>query len=234
MTSLIPEGFLTLQKAAEKLTSALYSGKPERAIVRQYREKGLDGADGDAIDDAISKIWSAVDRDKLHALVFSASRSEPLGLPSDLSQGIPLLRNSRGGNLRFLRPSNKNFEEFSRRFGPDLSVVSVVFRETEINRLARALLQARRRKISAARTSRRGRPSRRNDVKPIIYEIVAQRKWHPTQSLKTLTREVNHRGKWMNDVSDDTVERALSEIHRETGDRRFERVRQVRNTVSHH
>jgi hypothetical protein len=230
VTSLIPEGFLPIRKAAEKLASALYSGEPDRAIVAQYREREFDVADGDAIDHAISKIWSAVDRDKLHALVFSAARPEAVTLPSNLSRGIPLLRSPRGGNFTFLRPSNENFAEFSRRFGCDLSAVSVIFRETEINRLARALLRARRRKVSTAGTKKRGRPSRQCDVKPIIHEIIAQHKWSPTQSLKALTKEVNRRGKWLDDVSDETVDRALSEIHGETGDRRFERVRQVAGT----
>lgn len=227
MTNLIPEGFLTVRNAAERIASALYSGQPDRPIVTQFRDQGLDVADGEAIENAISKIWSAVDRNKVHALVFNAARPEPISLPSSLSKGIPLLRSPRGGNLTFLRHRNPSFGEFANRFGSDLGTVSVVFRETEINRLARTLFRARRRKISAAGPKKRGRPSRKSDVKPIIQEIVDKHKWLPTQSLKALTREVNRRGKWPDDVSDETVDRVLGEIHGETGDRRFERVRRA-------
>jgi hypothetical protein len=223
LTNLMPEGFLTVRGAAEKIASALYAGEPDRSSVTQHRAQGFDVADGEAIDDATSKIWNAVDRNKVHALIFNATRPEPMKVPSSLSKAIPLLRSPRGGNLAFLRHRNPSFGEFVSRFGSDLGTVSVVFRETEINRLARILLQARRRKISAAEPTKRGRPSRRIDVKPIIREIVEKRKWLATQSLKTLTREVNRRGKWPGEVSDETISRALGEIHSETGDRRFDR-----------
>ena len=75
LTNLIPEGFLTVRGAAEKIASALYAGEPNRPIVTQHRDQELNVADGEAIDEATSKIWSAVDRNKLDALIFNPAQS---------------------------------------------------------------------------------------------------------------------------------------------------------------
>ena len=97
MTNLMPEGFLTVRNAAEKIASALFAGEPDRSSVTQHRAQGFDVADGEAIDDATSKIWSAVDRNKLDALIFNPERPEPIKLPASLSKTIPVLRSPERG-----------------------------------------------------------------------------------------------------------------------------------------
>jgi hypothetical protein len=138
-----------------------------------------------------------------------------------LSKSIPGLRNPRGADFNLLRPRNPLRKQFVEWFGSDLSMIAIVFRETEINRLARTLLRARRRRVAAAAARKTGRPQRRVEVKAKIREVVDQGAWRPTKSIKALTREVNRRVD--KPVSDDTVGRALDDLHRETGDRRFER-----------
>ena len=142
-------------------------------------------------------------------------------------EGDSCLRSPRGGTLSFLRPSNPNFKAFIEWFGRDLTNVSIVFRETEITRLARKQLQARRRKRVAVGKGRTGRPSRQAQVKKVIEEVVGRKKWSSTQSIKALTGEVNRLGEWMDPVSDETVQRALESLYMETKDRRFERLTRV-------
>lgn len=223
LSNLIPDGFLTLPQAADPLAVALYGGIPDRDAVRLLRERGYDLADGAAFDKAIRALWEAVDRGNLKAFAIGPKGKGLLSLPADVSKGIPILRSPRGGTLSFLRPRSPHFKAFVEWFGPDLSNVSVVFREAEIIRLARSLLQARRRKEATVGKGQRGRPSRQVGVKKVIREVVDRKKWSSTQSIKALTREVNRWGEWMDTVSDETVQRALETIYKETKDRRFER-----------
>jgi hypothetical protein len=58
MGQLIPDGFLTIRDAAEKVAAAMYAGVPDRSSVMQFREQGFDVADGAAIDDATKTIAS--------------------------------------------------------------------------------------------------------------------------------------------------------------------------------
>src|SRR5882757_9451772 len=146
MSRLIPDGFLTIRQAAERLVVALYSGVPDRSVVKKVRELGLDVADGAALDHAVSEIWAAVDRRKLNLFLVGARRDAPLKFSAEMSKGIPLLRSPRGADFNFLRPANPLYPQFVEWFGSDLSTVTVVFREQEIEELARVLLRARRRR----------------------------------------------------------------------------------------
>jgi hypothetical protein len=232
MGSLVREGCLTIREASERIASAIFCAQPDQPNVARLRELGFDVADGQAREEAISKIWAAVDNGKIQAFVVGPRRDGVLKrLTSTVSKGIPLLRSRGGGDLRFFRPSNEGYDEFARWFGPDLSMVSVIFREAEIGRLVRCILQSRRRKLLRDPVEKRGRPSRQIEVESVVCDMVLKRKWCSTQSLKALTLLVNRHGKWLNDVSEDTVERVLTKIYKETGDRRFERVRRTRRAA---
>jgi hypothetical protein len=227
LSKLIPEGFLTLPQAANPLAVALYGGIADRDAVRLLRERGFDLGDGAALDEAVCALWAAVESGKLQCFAVGPKGKGPLKLSADVVKGIPVLRSPRGGTLSFLRPSNPNFKAFIEWFGRDLTNVSIVFRETEITRLARKQLQARRRKRVAVGKGRTGRPSRQAQVKKVIEEVVGRKKWSSTQSIKALTGEVNRLGEWMDPVSDETVQRALESLYMETKDRRFERLTRV-------
>lgn len=67
MTQLTPEGFLSIREAADRLAIAMYAGEPDRAIVKKIRETEGSVADGKATDDAIAKLWSAVEESKIEA-----------------------------------------------------------------------------------------------------------------------------------------------------------------------
>jgi hypothetical protein len=178
-------------------------------------------------DEAVCALWAAVESGKLQCFAVGPKGKGPLKLSADVVKGIPVLRSPRGGTLIFLRPRNPNFKAFIEWFGRDLTNVSIVFRETEITRLARKQLQARRRKRVAVGKGRTGRPSRQAQVKKVIEEVVGRKKWSSTQSIKALTGEVNRLGEWMDPVSDETVQRALESLYMETKDRRFERLTRV-------
>jgi len=224
MRHLLPQGFLIIAQAAERLSTATSGGAPDTAIITQLRKVGCDVADGTARDDALEALWAAVDRGKVQVFAIGPTGKGPLMISTELSRGVPLLRSPRGGTLGFLRPSSPNFKAFAEWFGPNLSNVSIVFREIEIMRLARDRLRARRRKQSTAGKRRSGRPSQQDGVKKVILQVVDRKTWSSTQSIKGLTRQVNRLGEWMDPVSDETVRRALESLYEETKDRRFERL----------
>ena len=64
MSRLVPDGFLTIRQATDKLAVAMYSGIPDRSIVEGFKELGIDVADGAANDEAFDEIWAAVDGGK--------------------------------------------------------------------------------------------------------------------------------------------------------------------------
>jgi hypothetical protein len=227
MAHLIPDGFLTLKQAANKLAVALFAGVPDRSVIEQHKKSGFDVADGAAVEQAISEIWAALDRGKLGAFVVGPRHPSPLRISARMSEGIPLLRSLRGGDFSFLRPRNPYYGQFIERFGRDLTSVLVVLRASEVTSMARSLLGARRRRTPSVRTRNAGRPSRRGEVKREIRAVIDKRQWSPLQSLKALTKTVNVRARWLTPVSDETVARALHELHGETGDRRFERLRRA-------
>jgi hypothetical protein len=161
LSRLIPEGFVTFSEAAQLVAIALTGGIPDRDAVRLLKEKGNDVADGAAFDEAIRVLWAAVDRGKLQSFAVGPKGKGPLKLAADVSKAIPLLRSPRGGTLSYLRPRNPNFKAFAEWFGPDLSDVSVVFREAEVAQLARKQLQVRRRKQTQwGKVARAVRPGR--------------------------------------------------------------------------
>jgi len=96
-----------------------------------------------------------------------------------------------------LRQSNPAYHELATWFGPLLHSATLAFRVTEVQKLARRLMRARR---SAQKTDGqkkvRGRPSRIATVQPLINDLVVRRKWNPTMGMKALTRDVNRAGKW--------------------------------------
>jgi hypothetical protein len=200
MGRLIPDDFLTIRQTADEFAVAMYSGLTDRPSIKQHRRSGFDVADGAAVEEAISKIWAAVDRGTLQAFVVGPSCWNPLKLSARMSQAIPLLRSPRGGDFSFLRPSNPHYHQLAAWLGRDLAKATVVFRVLDITRETRKLLRSRRRRTASTRTMNAGRPSRQIEVKKIIPEVIDERRWSPTQSLKALTKAVNDRANWQTPV----------------------------------
>jgi hypothetical protein len=225
MTQFTPEGFLSIREAADRLAIAMYAGEPDRAIVKKIRETEGSVADGKATDDAIAKLWSAVEASKIKAFLVGPTQYAPLRLTASMAKGIPLLRSPRGGGFTFLRATNVHHKQFVNWFGPDLSAVSVVFREQEIAKLERMVLRERRRRMAPHGSKKVGRRSRLPEVKKIIVQLIDAKKLYPRTSIKGLTQQVNRRAEGLDPFSEDTVGRALDQLFSETGDRRFERVR---------
>lgn len=223
MSRLIPPNYLTIRQSVDDIAAALFSGVADRLIVARFREDGFDVADGEAIEAAVSRLWIAVDDRKIQPYVFGPKHPLPLKFPAAMSKEIPLLRDARGGDFNFLRQRKPPYRYLAELLGPDLSMASIVFEATEIARLARTLMRARRRKASSVISEKVGRPSMQMEVQALIREIVERRKWVPTQPLKALTNQVNRCSRLIKPISDDTVERALRCLHSKTGDRRFER-----------
>jgi len=229
MTAVLPNGYLTILDAAEVLSTAMYAGVLDLPVVNQLRKEGLDVGDGRTTDRAIAEIWKAVDGGTLRALAIGGRPRRIVRLDPELTKSIPTLRSFRGGGFNFLRQSNLAYHQLASWFGPLLPMAALAFRETEVQKLARRLMRARR--IAQKGDGPKnpcGRPSLVAIVQPVIRDLVGRRKWNPTMTMKALTREVNRAGKWPQHVSQDTVTRALDRLHEQTRDRRFERVRHRR------
>jgi hypothetical protein len=230
MSAVLPNGYLTILQAADVLSTAMYAGKPDLPIVGQLRKGGLDVKDGEATDEAIEELWKAVDRRALRALAIGGRPRRILRLDPELTKSTPNLRSPRGRGFTSLRQSNPAYHQLASWFGSDLHAVVLAFRETEVQKLARRLMRARRTKLNSDSSKKsQGRPSRQPMISLTVREIIESGKFSLLRGIKALTQVVNRRGKWDPPVSDDTVARALDELHRETQDRRFQRVRKQRN-----
>ena len=169
MTDALPLGYVTLLQAAEMLQPSMFGGTPDKPSVVRLRQMGVNVSDGMATDRAIAEIWKAVDSCTVRPMVIGGRRRRIIRLTAAITKQIPSLRSPRGRGFTFLRPSNAAFHQLAGWFGPDLSTVTLVFRETEIRKLARRLLRTRRRMSISGGTKRRiGRPSRQAALEPII------------------------------------------------------------------
>jgi hypothetical protein len=228
MSAVLPNGYVTILEAADLLSRAMYAGVPDLSVVSRLRKAGLNVRDGQARDRAIAEIWKAVDDVRLRTMAIGGRPRRIVRLDPELTKSIPGLRSPRGRGFTSLRQSNPNYHQLASWFGSLLPAAVPMFREIEVQKLARRLMRARRTAPKAdGKKNSRGRPSR-TGVQPVIRDLVAKRKWNPTMAMKALTREVNRIGKWSQHVSQDTVTRTLDLLHEQTNDRRFERIRRSR------
>ena len=225
MTTVLPIGYVTLLEAADMLERAMQAGVPDSSMVTKLRQEGLEVNDGPARDRAIAELWNAVDKGTLRPMAIGGSPRRIVRLDARFTRGVPFLRSPRGRGFTHLRPSNPAFHELSSAFGNSFHPTTLIFRATEVQKLARRLMRARR---TAQRTNghkkTRGRPSSIATVQGVINDVVNRRKWKATMTMKALTREVNRVGTWPKPVSEDTVIRALDGLYDQTHDRQFERV----------
>jgi hypothetical protein len=229
MNAVLPIGYVTLLEAAEMLLPAMYAGVPDLPIVTSLRREGIDVADGPAMDRAVVELWKAVDKNTLRSVAIGGRPRRVVRLDPKFTKAVPTLRSPRGRGFTLLRQSNPAYHQLASWFGPLLHSAALAFRETEVQKLARKLMRARRiAQRPDGRKNPRGRPSRMGIVQPVIRDLVAERKWNPPMGMKALTRQVNRAGKWPQQMSQDTVTRALDLLHEQTNDRRFERARHRR------
>ncbi len=211
------------------LRPAMYAGVPDLPIVAKLRQEGIEAKDGSAIDRAVAELWKAVDKDTLRSVAIGGRPRRVVRLDAQFTRGVPALRASRGRGFTLLRQSNPAYHELATWFGLLLHTATLAFRATEVQKLARRLMRARRiAQKTDGQKKPRGRPSRIATVHPLISDLVARRKWNPTMGMKALTRDVNRAGKWPQQMSQDTVTRALDLLYEQNHDRRFERVRHER------
>src|SRR5262245_25567810 len=144
MTAVLPNGYLTILQAADVLLPAMYAGVPDLPVVSRLRDEGLDVGDGQARDRAIEEIWKAVDTDRLRTLAIGGRPLRIVRLDPELTKGIPTLRSPRGRGFTFLRQSNPHYHQLASWFGPLIHAVVLAFRESEIQKLGRSLMRARR------------------------------------------------------------------------------------------
>jgi len=229
MNAVLPIGYVTLLEAAAMLLPAMYAGVPGLPIVTSLRQEGIDVTDGPAMDRAVVELWKAVDKNTLRSVAIGGRPRRIVRLDPKFTKAVPTLRSPRGRGFTLLRQSNPAYHQLASWFGPLLHSAALAFRETEVQKLARKLMRARRiAQGPDGRKNPRGRPSRMGIVQPVIRDLVTERKWNPPMGMKALTRQVNRAGKWPLQMSQDTVTRALDLLHEQTNDRRFERARHRR------
>jgi hypothetical protein len=195
MTTVLPIGYVTMLQAAEMLLPAMYAGLADLPGVKAVREQqGIDVRDGPAMNRAIAEIWKAVDAGTLTPMAIGGRPRQVVNLTPTFTKQVPFLRNPRGRGLTFLRPSNSAFHELAGYFSHDIASVSLVFSETEVQKLARRLMRARRVRLKSEGNKKSvGRPSRQERVVSIVREVIDSGKWSPMQSMKALTRLVNRK-----------------------------------------
>ncbi len=229
MTTVLLIGYVTVLEAAEMLLPALYAGVPDLPLRKALREEGMDVRDGLAMDRAIDELWKAVDAGTLRPMAVGGQPRRIVGLDAEFTKQVPTLRSPRGRGFAALRQTNPAYHELASWFGPSPYSVSLAFRETEVRKLARKLMRARRIAGSGEGQQKpRGRPSQIAIVQSVISDLVGRGKWNPTMGMKALTREVNRTAECSPQVSQDTATRALDLLYEQTKDRRFERVRHHR------
>ncbi len=233
MTTVLPIGYVTLLEAAEMLQSVMHAGLPDSSRVAELRQKGLEVSDGAARDRAIAELWKAVDKDSLRSWAIGGSPRRIVRLDVHFTKSVPLLRSPRGRGLAFLRPSNPAFHGLREAFGKSFRSATLIFQASEVEKLGRRLMRARRtaRRADGAKKER-GRPSVIAPVQSVIRDVINRRKWDATMSMKALTREVNRAGKWPKPISPDTVRRAIDGLFEESGERQLQRVRKSRRPRS--
>jgi hypothetical protein len=149
------------------LQPPMFAGVPDQAVVIRLRQTGVNVRDGLATDRAIAEIWKAVDSGTVRPMVVGGRPRRIFRLPPDITEQIPTLRSARGRGFTFLRPSNPAFHQLAGWFGPDLSNIILAFQETEIRKLARRLMRARRTaQKTEGQKKLRGRPARIPIVQP--------------------------------------------------------------------
>jgi hypothetical protein len=230
MSAVLPIGFVTLLEGAERLQATMHAGLPDSPIVKKFRQGGFDVNDGPATDSAIDELWKAVDKGTLRCVAIGGRPRRVVRLSPQFTRSIPGLRSPRGRGFTLLRQSNPAYRDMASWFGPLFHTATAAFRETEIEKLGRRLMRARRtvQRTNGPKKKARGRRSLIVPVQQVIRDVVGRRKWNPTMPMKALTSEVNRSRECQRVVSDETVTRALDGLHEQTGDRRFERVRRAR------
>jgi hypothetical protein len=228
MTAILPNGYVTLLEAAETLLPAMYAGVPDLSIVKSLRQEGIDVRDGPAMDQAVAELWKAVDDSCLRPMAIGGRPRRIERLDAAITKQIPKLRDARGRGFTFLRQSNPAYHQLASCFGSDLPWATLAFRETEVHKLARKLIRARRNALRTDGRKARGRPSRQGMIISTVLELVERGKFLPLNGLKALTQLVNRSGKFEPPISEDTVARVLDRLYQETKDRRFQRVCRIR------
>jgi hypothetical protein len=224
---MIPIGYLSRHQAIAVIAAAKFAGVPDRSAVIEARQAGHDPADGVANDDAIAELWRAVDQDRLDAFAHGPGDRLLKMNPEDTKR-VPGLRGARGGDFTFLRPDNPFHSMVVSQFGSSLGLVSLIFPQLQVERLA-GLVRRRRRQATANSATRK--PSRKDLVFSIVRKTVEEERWNPTMPLVALARSVERSHNWGNKVpSEDSVTRALDKVYEATGDRRFQRTRRKSRT----
>jgi len=221
--SALPNGYVSLREAEALLEKVLFAGLPERPEILKVRaEHGMNIGDGRARRQAIAHVWAAVDRGDLRLMAVGGHPRRLVRLTPGMTEEIPLLR--RVESLHYLRSRHPRYKQFVGWFGRDLADVDLAVRESEVHRAAKKAMRSRRDR----KNTRRGRPSLASDLLPVIRDVVNTGKWNTTQSLKRLTHLVNRQPKFGRRISQDTVTRGIDQLHNETGDRKFARIKRFR------
>ena len=126
MSELVPMGYMSRLEAVDVIASSLVAGTPDRPQLTELRKKGIDAADGDAIDAANAELWRGVDRGKIEVSACGAN-GQRFRMDVGLTEQVPFLRSPRGGDFTYLRPGTAAHGKLVARFGPNLGSVSLHF-----------------------------------------------------------------------------------------------------------
>src|SRR5262249_30608376 len=87
-------------------------------------------------------------------------------LDAQFTRSVPALRSPRGRGFTLLRQSNAAYHDLANWFGPSFHAATVAFRLTEIQKLARRLMRARR---TVQRTNGQKEKRTKGSWSPVAY-----------------------------------------------------------------
>jgi hypothetical protein len=232
VSGIMLEGYVSLREAIWTIAETKCAGRPFAEAVAQARSQGwsifYDEYEQKAAAEAF---WRAVDNGHLSVRAVHPASGRMRIVEAERTGSVPFLRHHRGGDLTMLRAANPVYLDFVRWFGCPPYELELLVDMNELHQCcARIRINRKRRAREGAGRTSPGRPSHIPEIKAVLQQLAEEgREIAGTIQLKAFSNLVNEKLKPLT-VSDRSVGRALDELYKETGERRFLRLRKRRRT----
>ncbi len=237
MPAIQPAGYTRLREAIFAAALIQYAGLDAHEAVRkaQKEHRLKTWLTREQLDEVTKAFWDDIDRERISVYVEHTAGAGLFRVDPELFEDVPMVRRYSVSSLRYLWPKHSLYTELEDKYpsGPGQSLFDwrkrfrLVVADPELHRFLKRIRQSRKRHASRPlSTNPPGRPSKVNEVKAVIREIVEAEKWVAIEPLKKLTNLVNR--SMGTTVSDSTISRTLDEIYEEARDQRYNRPRKRR------
>jgi hypothetical protein len=223
--------FILISEAVARLKVGMYGGLPEPGLIADIKKNVEKGEQRPSIEfepqkeDAGKRVYEAITRSELAIFVLLSSTDDNVD-QTHLQVPLNILK-------RMIRPRGSLPDQavaaariFAKELIPPMLLEGLAKSELYIRRkeFEDWYEKARRKRNWPSQRSRcdknpMGRPSKQSKLRTPIIEIVDKERWSAQQhSIAGLVRLLKSEGRT---ASRQTVERAVAQLHRETGDHRY-------------